>query len=105
MNRALLQQALDALQVATTPLARERQEVLRCIEALRAELAKPDPEPVAYWFPKAEQFCVADPRGRPFAKVFEPLYASPVEPNCKFPTCHSQEYQAKLVEEIEKEMK
>ena len=34
-------------------------------------------EPVAYWIPKAEQFCIADPSGRPFAKAWEPLYTSP----------------------------
>ena len=33
--------------------------------------------PVAYWIPKAEQFCVADKSGRPFAKAWEPLYAAP----------------------------
>ena len=34
-------------------------------------------EPVAYWIPKAEQFCIAGPSGRPFAKAWEPLYTSP----------------------------
>lgn len=34
-------------------------------------------EPVAYWIPKAEQFCFASPTGRPFAKAWEPLYAMP----------------------------
>jgi hypothetical protein len=34
-------------------------------------------EPVAYWIPKAEQFCIADPSGRPFAKAWEPLYTAP----------------------------
>jgi hypothetical protein len=34
-------------------------------------------EPVAYWIPKAEQFCIADPSGRPFAKAWEPLYTTP----------------------------
>jgi len=39
--------------------------------------AQPQQEPVAYWIPKAEQFCIADPSGRPFVKAWEPLYASP----------------------------
>ena len=34
-------------------------------------------EPVAYWIPKAEQFCIAKPDGRPFAKAWQPLYAAP----------------------------
>ena len=35
-------------------------------------------EPVAWWIPKAEQFCLADKSGaRPFAKAWEPLYAAP----------------------------
>jgi hypothetical protein len=34
-------------------------------------------QPVAYWIPKAEQFCMADPSGRPFAKAWEPLYTTP----------------------------
>jgi hypothetical protein len=37
----------------------------------------PVQEPVAYWIPKAEQFCIADPSGRPFAKAWEPLYTTP----------------------------
>jgi len=41
--------------------------------------AQPAPlqEPAAYWIPKAEQFCIADPSGRPFAKAWEPLYTTP----------------------------
>jgi hypothetical protein len=36
-------------------------------------------EPVAWWIPKAEQFCLhQNPSGeRPFAKAWEPLYAAP----------------------------
>lgn len=39
-------------------------------------VALPDAEPVAYWIPKAEQFCIAKPE-RPFARVWQPLYATP----------------------------
>jgi hypothetical protein len=58
-------------------------EKLKAFEALvRADereqaLAEPVQEPVAYWIPKAEQFCMADPSGRPFAKAWEPLYTTP----------------------------
>jgi hypothetical protein len=45
-------------------------------EAIRAQQA-PVQEPVAYWIPKAKQFCIADPSGRPFAKAWEPLYTTP----------------------------
>lgn len=49
MPRAVVEQALEAFNVATTPLARDRQEVLKAIEALRAALEQPqgDQEPVA----------------------------------------------------------
>ena len=47
-------------------------------QLLYAEAPQPaQQEPVAYWIPKAEQFCIADPSGRPFAKAWEPLYTSP----------------------------
>lgn len=40
-QKAAMQAALDAFQVATTPLAKDRQEVLAAIKALRAALAEP----------------------------------------------------------------
>lgn len=55
-DRELMQQALEALEVATTPLAKDRQEVLRAQAALRERLAQPEQEPVAweclnvYWY-------------------------------------------------------
>lgn len=62
----------------------EQGKVLRTIPALEAEIerlrAAPDPvaQPVAWWIPKAEQFCLAKQDGsRPFAKAWEPLYAAP----------------------------
>jgi hypothetical protein len=45
-DRKIMQQALEALEVATTPLAKDRQEVLRAQAALRAALAQPDQEPL-----------------------------------------------------------
>ena len=47
-HKAMLIQAHDALQVATTPLAKDRQEVLRAIAALQAAIDAPEPEPVAW---------------------------------------------------------
>jgi hypothetical protein len=38
---------------------------------------QPKAEPVAWWIPKAEQFCVKTPGERPFAKAWQPLYAAP----------------------------
>jgi len=50
-------------------------------EALVADLSAPKQEqgePVAWWIPKAEQFCLQSPSGkRPFAKAWEPLYTTP----------------------------
>lgn len=41
--------------------------------------ARETAEPVAYWIPKAEQFCLPPKDGtRPFAKAWEPLYTAPV---------------------------
>ena len=45
--RQALELALEALQVATTPLAKDRQEVLRAIAAIKEALAQPEQEPVA----------------------------------------------------------
>ncbi len=44
-------------------------------------------KPAAWWYPKGEQFALAKEDGsRPFAKVWEPLYAAPVAAQ---PTSHS----------------
>jgi len=67
-------------------------------------------EPVAWWIPKAEQFCLQDPSGeRPFAKAWEPLYTHP-QPRkpVKFPTMLRKmwsggEVQAWLDEHVNKE--
>lgn len=54
------------------------------LAAIDAHLSKPAEapraaaQPAAWWIPKAEQFCLAKPDGRrPFAKAWEPLYATP----------------------------
>ena len=47
-------------------------------------------EPVAWWIPKAEQFCIAGKSGdRPFAKAWEPLYTAP-QPVAREPLSHAQ---------------
>ena len=46
--RQALELALEALEVATTPLAKDRQEVLRAITAIKEALAQPEQEPVAW---------------------------------------------------------
>lgn len=51
MNRELLKQALDALEPDDSAYREER--VDRAIGALKAELAKPDPEPVCSRHPDA----------------------------------------------------
>ena len=43
-----LKLALEALEVATTPLAKDRQEVLRARAAIREALAQPEQEPVVW---------------------------------------------------------
>ena len=50
MSQKAMKLALEALEVATTPLARDRQEVLRAITALREALAQQpaQQEPVAW---------------------------------------------------------
>ena len=41
-------------------------------------MRQPEQEPVAWWIPKAEQFCLPSSDGtRPFAKAWEPLYTTP----------------------------
>ena len=61
-SRELLQQALYALEVATTPLNKDRQEVLSAHKAIRKHLAKPAPEPVAfiYTFDECQEALMPD---------------------------------------------
>jgi hypothetical protein len=48
MSRQVMQQALDALQYNHSPDNLSYDYIQEVIEALRAELAKPEPEPVGY---------------------------------------------------------
>jgi hypothetical protein len=43
IDRSVVQQALEALEVATTPLTKDRQEVLRAQATLRAAMAQTEP--------------------------------------------------------------
>ena len=71
MNRALIERTLAAMDKGY--MGHHHAEYAAVMEALKEELEKPEPEPVAYWIPKADQFCVAK-TDRPFAKAWEPLY-------------------------------
>ena len=53
-----LKLALGALEVATTPLAKDRQEVLRAITAIKEALAQPEQEPVKDWVASHNAICV-----------------------------------------------
>ena len=84
IDEATVKQALEALEqphpgVRTnfTDALKYREKIKQAITAIKEALAQPQQEPVAYWIPKAEQFCIADPSGRPFAKAWKPLYTSP----------------------------
>ncbi len=56
----------------------ERHRLMHVEGSLAAPAPVAQGEPVAWWIPKAEQFCIAKQDGsRPFAKAWEPLYAAP----------------------------
>jgi hypothetical protein len=73
------------VEILSDALAESRREVTALNAAQQEHEPENEPyvslasvqEPVAYWIPKAEQFCIADPSGRPFAKAWEPLYTTP----------------------------
>jgi hypothetical protein len=48
MSKEAIKLAIEALQVATTPLAKDRQEVLRAIAAIKEALAQPEQEPISF---------------------------------------------------------
>ena len=49
-----------------------------CLCGIKPKPKEPEQEPVAWWIPKAEQFCLPSSDGtRPFAKAWEPLYTTP----------------------------
>lgn len=48
-KKLVMQQALVALEVATTPIAIDRQEVLKAVDALREAIAQPVSTAPAIW--------------------------------------------------------
>ena len=71
------QQAADKMamehKVERDTLRQQLAEAQALIEAIRQQRV------VAWWIPKAEQFCLQSKSGeRPFAKAWEPLFAAPV---------------------------
>ena len=69
-----VQLALQAMEVACKRIDELKAEN----KVLKEALAQPEQEPVAWWIPKAEQFCLPSSDGtRPFAKAWEPLYTTP----------------------------
>jgi len=75
MSKEALRIALEALEYWDVH-GKLHQPTEEAITAIKQALAAPV-QPVAYWIPKAEQFCIASPSGRPFAKAWEPLYTTP----------------------------
>ena len=82
--RQALELALEALQVATTPLAKDRQEVLQAITAIKEALAQPEQEPVAWmlegWGPDCGPYFEIyrdDEMGWRNKKEWTPLYTTP----------------------------
>lgn len=119
MNRALLEQAISTIGYYASVCGEDDQDTpaKQTIEALKAELAKHEPEQAALNWVNLQNAAAEIVRNKLIWKRFidgTPLandiacwmadfaleYAAPTEPNCKFPTCHSQEYQDKLVQEI-----
>lgn len=94
-NIDVMKQALEALEVATTPLAKDRQEVLRAQAALRTAIeAAESQQPVAWMYDKAK-YPPNDLRGQQWApalwflepytgngmtKNVRPLYTTPPAP-------------------------
>ena len=86
--KQLLQQALDALEPDDSAYREER--VDRAIDALRAELAKPDPEPVGYvyWNKGHAEGALGNQNLKPGT----PLYAAPPYPEGCLSNCDTCTY-------------
>jgi hypothetical protein len=89
-----LKLALEALEISDICADDCKCTRKRAINGIKAALEAKD-EPVAWWIPKAEQFCLQAPSGeRPFAKAWEPLYAASPKQEAKDDSvarycCHS----------------
>lgn len=58
-------------------------------------------EPVAWWIPKAEQFCITKPGERPFARAWQPLYAAPQPAPARVPLTDEQTMATLIARAIE----
>ena len=77
MNKNDLRKVRDALAVATTPLAKDRQTVIAAVRILDAALAAPEPEPKGYFETITGRVCRPDDEHRTrFPMVYEPLYTA-----------------------------
>jgi len=111
IDRAVVEQALEALEVATTPLAKDRQEVLRAQAALRAALAQEQAEPVQEPVAKVELMTTGGNAGlatriveiddhlRERLRPGQLLYTAPPRcPNCASLEAQNTELDRKLAE-------
>jgi len=77
-EREALKLALEALEVATTPLAKDRQEVLRAIIAIREALAQPEQEHAEQMAKLGWQYFECPACGSEGAKAFPKPEQEPV---------------------------
>ena len=100
MTRQLLKQALAALEGCYGHTTSGGVNRCRAILAIRDGLEKPEQTPVAWLFPLETQVgqrlqISYIPKVNPDAF---PVYRAPV--NCKYPTCHSADYQQALAADV-----
>jgi len=84
MTRQLLQQALDALTLSTTPVFENIPTVLAAMKAITTALAQPEPEPVAWMddHGRVESAVVKSWASSQMAASYNiPLYAAPPAPD------------------------
>ena len=96
MSRELLKHALDALDRGYADAYLD----MKVADSIRAELAKPEQTPVAWLFqlntPVGQRLQISyTPRVNHESL---PVYRAPV--NCKYPTCHSVDYQQALATDV-----
>ena len=111
LTREEAQQVLDAFYVATTHFAKDRNEILAAIQTLRARLAQPEPEPVAWTVGGLITDFSRDFSAYKTKTYTRPLYTAPPQrERVQFPTMlrkmwSGTEVQAWLDENVNKEMK
>ena len=98
-DREVMKLALEALEVATTPLAKDRQEVIAAQKALRQALEQPEQEPYAYIYETNGPFGVHQSlrheqyNGRYPDKTI-PVYTAPPKQEfvCSTGLCHYKQW-------------